>query len=122
MRKDIIVTALLSFCLTATLFMIATTRSQEYDPWADLNGDGKIDILDVVGLTDPESVTLSIYSYIYGPLYVEECFAVQSWVIRSADAIGAVTIPVPSEMFAFYINFADGTAAEAQVAYYLTYA
>lgn len=51
MKKDIIITALLTFCLTATLFMAATTRSQEYDPWADLNGDGKIDILDVVGTT-----------------------------------------------------------------------
>jgi len=51
MRKDIIITALLTFCLTATLFTVATTRSQEYDPWADLNGDGKIDILDVVGMT-----------------------------------------------------------------------
>jgi hypothetical protein len=51
MRKDIIITALLTFCLTATLFMIATTRSQEYNPWADINADGKIDILDVVGTT-----------------------------------------------------------------------
>ncbi len=51
MRKDLIIAVLLTFCFTATLFMVATTRSQEYDPWADLNGDGKIDILDVVGVT-----------------------------------------------------------------------
>jgi hypothetical protein len=51
MKRDIIVTALLTFCLTATLFMIATSRSQEYDPWADLNEDGIIDIFDVVGVT-----------------------------------------------------------------------
>jgi hypothetical protein len=51
MRRDIIVTALLTFCLTATLLMVATSRSQEYDPWADLNEDGIIDIFDVVGVT-----------------------------------------------------------------------
>jgi hypothetical protein len=51
MRRDIVITALLTFCLTATLFMIATSRSQEYDPWADLNEDGIIDIFDVVGVT-----------------------------------------------------------------------
>jgi hypothetical protein len=51
MRKDIIMTALLTFCLTATLFMIATTNSQTepaYDPWADYNADGTIDIFDIV--------------------------------------------------------------------------
>lgn len=179
MKRDIVITGLLAFCLTATLFMTATTRSQEYDPWADLNEDGKIDILDIVGLTtiygttgdstkdvtvtnwpvadqltvfwaqttsawssdcnasgfsqihltwhvkylvDPESVTLSLYSYIYGPSYIEESFAVQSWVIRNADAVGAATIPVPSEVFQFYISFASGTEAEAYCAYYLTYA
>jgi hypothetical protein len=42
---------LLTFCLTTTLSMIDTTKSQEYNPWADLNGDGKIDILDVVQVT-----------------------------------------------------------------------
>jgi len=51
MRKDIIITALLTFCLTATLFMMATTYSQTepaYDPWADYNADGTIDIFDIV--------------------------------------------------------------------------
>jgi len=50
-RKDLIIAVLLTFCLTATLSMIATTRSQEYNPWSDINGDGKIDILDVVKVT-----------------------------------------------------------------------
>jgi hypothetical protein len=57
MRKDIIITALLTFCLTATLFTVAATKSQEYDPWADLNGDGKIDILDVVAMTSIYATT-----------------------------------------------------------------
>lgn len=51
MRKDLIIAVLLTFCLAATLFMVAATKSQEYDPWADLNGDGKINILDVTGMT-----------------------------------------------------------------------
>lgn len=53
-RRDFVVTALLTFCLTALLFMVIPTKSQEtgeYDPWSDINGDGKIDILDVVSMT-----------------------------------------------------------------------
>lgn len=39
-----------TFCLTATLFLIAPIRSQtsgQYDPWLDANGDGKIDGKDI---------------------------------------------------------------------------
>ncbi len=57
MKKDIIITALLTFCLTATVFMVATSRSAEYDPWVDLNDDGKIDIFDVVGMTSRYAAT-----------------------------------------------------------------
>jgi len=57
MKKDIIITALLTFCLTATIFMVATSNSAEYDPWVDLNGDGKIDIFDVVGMTSRYAAT-----------------------------------------------------------------
>ena len=57
MKRDLIVTALLAFCLTATIFMVATSQSAEYDPWADLNGDGRIDIFDVVGMTSRYAAT-----------------------------------------------------------------
>jgi len=54
-KKHIVIAVLASFCLTSTLFMILPTRSQsddlEYNPWADLNEDGIIDIYDVVGVT-----------------------------------------------------------------------
>lgn len=46
-----------TLCLTASLFAAVPTESARtataatYDPWADLNGDGRIDIMDVVGLT-----------------------------------------------------------------------
>ena len=50
-RKDLVVTVLVTFCLTATLFMILPTRSLpaigEYDPWLDTNDDGKIDMKDI---------------------------------------------------------------------------
>jgi hypothetical protein len=48
-KKDLAIAILLTFCLTATLFMIVPTRSQvgQYDPWADINGDGIIDIYDL---------------------------------------------------------------------------
>jgi len=49
-KKDLVIVALLTFCLTVTLFMILPTRSQtgpEYDPWTDLNDDGVIDSTDL---------------------------------------------------------------------------
>jgi hypothetical protein len=48
-RKDLVIAVLATFCLTATLFMIIPTRSQigGYDPWADINDDGKIDMYDI---------------------------------------------------------------------------
>jgi len=45
MRKDVIIAVLATFCLTATLFMISS--SVGYDPWADTNDDGKIDMKDI---------------------------------------------------------------------------
>jgi len=50
-RKDVIIAVVAIFCLTASLFMVATSKSQtgsEYDPWADYNADGIIDIFDIV--------------------------------------------------------------------------
>jgi len=44
-RKDLIIAVLVTFCFTATLFLIVPTRSipsQSYDPMFDWNGDGKI--------------------------------------------------------------------------------
>jgi hypothetical protein len=53
-RKDLIVVALATFCLTVTLFTALPTRSQsgmgEYDPWIDSNDDGIIDIFDAIHL------------------------------------------------------------------------
>jgi S1-C subfamily serine protease len=50
-KKDMVIAVLITFCFTATLFMITPSSSQlsgrEYDPWLDLNDDGKIDILDL---------------------------------------------------------------------------
>jgi len=51
-RKDVVIAVLATFCLTSTLFMITTSKSQtgvgEYNPWADYNEDGVIDIFDIV--------------------------------------------------------------------------
>jgi len=51
MKKDLVVVVLVTFCLTATLFLTIPIRSspaeREYDPWADLDDDGKIGITDL---------------------------------------------------------------------------
>jgi hypothetical protein len=55
-KKDLIIVALATFCLTATLFMIRPTKSNpgagEYDPWMDLDDNGKINILDAIDLSN----------------------------------------------------------------------
>ena len=51
-RKEILI-VLATFCLTATLFSIIPVGSQgvrEYDPWYDINDDGKIDLKDYFGV------------------------------------------------------------------------
>ena len=45
MKKDTIIAVLATFCLTATLFMISSSLG--YDPWADINEDGRIDMRDI---------------------------------------------------------------------------
>jgi hypothetical protein len=54
-RKDLIVVALATFCLTASVFMIGSIKSAgvgEYDPWADINNDGFVDIYDAILLSN----------------------------------------------------------------------
>jgi len=52
-KKDLVIVVLATLCLILTLFTILPTHSSsstaalEYDPWIDVNGDGKIDITDV---------------------------------------------------------------------------
>jgi hypothetical protein len=44
---------LATFCLTATLFLVLPTQSSlgnGYDPWADMNDDGSINILDIANI------------------------------------------------------------------------
>lgn len=52
MRNEVLI-VLITFCLTATLFSIIPVGSQgvrEYDPWYDINDDGKIDLKDYFGV------------------------------------------------------------------------
>jgi hypothetical protein len=52
-KKHLVITALLSFCIAATLFMIIPIAGQEqpeYDPWLDINDDGYIGIDDIFTL------------------------------------------------------------------------
>ena len=76
-KKDLVIAVLITFCLTAMLFSVRFTRSQapgQYDPWLDINDDGKILIEDVawvakafgtsgdpirnVNVTNPRAITV----------------------------------------------------------------
>lgn len=49
-RKDVVITVLVIFCLTPTLFLVKSISSSygpTYDPWCDINDDGRIDIKDM---------------------------------------------------------------------------
>jgi hypothetical protein len=69
-KKDLIIVVLATFCLTCSMFIVLPRSSQNiiptpssssqstsssdpnpYDPWCDVNHDGKISILDVVDVT-----------------------------------------------------------------------
>jgi len=50
LKRKYMIIAFLTFCLIATFFMgvkTTTTSTTEYDPWADIDGDGDIDIFDL---------------------------------------------------------------------------
>jgi hypothetical protein len=59
--RKLLIVALATFCLTATLFMIKPTKSDlgpgEYNPWADVNNDGTVDIYDAIGLSNSFGLT-----------------------------------------------------------------
>jgi hypothetical protein len=45
MKRNVIIAVLATFCLTATLFMVSSSLG--YDPWADINEDGQIEMKDI---------------------------------------------------------------------------
>jgi hypothetical protein len=55
-KKYVIMAVLASFMLTGALFIVIPTRSSpgpgEYNPWADINGDGTVDIYDAILLAN----------------------------------------------------------------------
>ena len=71
-KKDLVIAVLITFCLTAMLFSVRFTRSQapgQYDPWLDINDDGKILIEDVAWVSraygttgDPINKTALLYN------------------------------------------------------------
>lgn len=54
-RRDLIIVALATFCLTSTLFMVVTSKSADspnWNPWADINDDNNVDIYDAITLSN----------------------------------------------------------------------
>jgi hypothetical protein len=58
-RKNMIIAIMITFCFTATLLMVIPIRSQNnsYDSWIDLNGDGRINMDEVVSTLDAFGTT-----------------------------------------------------------------
>ena len=51
LRRDVLVAVFITFCITSVLFAVKPIGSQttvQYDPWADINDDGKIDLKDII--------------------------------------------------------------------------
>jgi hypothetical protein len=51
LRRDVLIAVLATFCLTSSLFAVKPSGSQterQYDPWADVNDDGIINMKDTV--------------------------------------------------------------------------
>jgi hypothetical protein len=60
LRRDVLVAVLVTFCITSVLFAVKPIGSQTtmpYDPWADINDDGIIDIFDLVNLANKYGTT-----------------------------------------------------------------
>jgi hypothetical protein len=57
--KNMIIAIMITFCFTATLLMVIPIRSanNSYDPWIDLNGDGRINMDEVVSTLDAFGTT-----------------------------------------------------------------
>lgn len=82
-RKDVMLAVLATFCLAVTLFSLAPVRSsQPYNPWADIDDNGKIDMKDIGNVaarfmtsgdsTKPVEVsaynwTQNLYTIVLGP-------------------------------------------------------
>jgi hypothetical protein len=58
-KKDLVIAVLATFCLTATILMVVPIRSStnSYDPWLDYNGDGKINLQDLVQFANSYGTT-----------------------------------------------------------------
>jgi|GEM_PF-2975844 hypothetical protein len=55
LRRDVLIAVLATFCLTSSLFAVKPSGSQterQYDPWADLNDDGKISMDEIVRMCE----------------------------------------------------------------------
>ena len=53
LRRDVLIAVLATFCLTSALFAVkpsGSLSSKQYDPWMDINDDGRIDMRDITQL------------------------------------------------------------------------
>jgi hypothetical protein len=85
-RKDVILTVLATFCLTVTLFSLVPVRSSlPYDPWTDIDENGKIDMKDIgnvaaqFGTTGDPTKNVNVMNWPQPPLVNDPTFVNLTW-------------------------------------------
>jgi len=117
-RKDMIFAVLTTFCMCALMFTVMPIRSGlPYDPWADYNDDGKINMVDIANVAsqfmqtgDPtKNVTVTNWPQDRPPTAkkgVDELSIIDSFSGGTGNGEGAALgILAPTHRLKFVYNF-----------------
>lgn len=103
---------LVAFCLAATLFLAIPTRSSptanEYDPWADINDDGKINMYDI-------GYTAQRFGASGEPINKTDLLFQLEARIAALEALGSVTTDKIAEGAVITTKLADGSVTTAKI-------
>jgi len=127
-RKPVII-GFLAFCLIATLFIGATTSGDitnpsatvapEYDPWKDINDDGKINILDILGLavifgTEGTPIDKAAIAYNSTVVY-SHLYTTNTSEIDMEDTNLTITLVRPSDLLIMFSAEAHTNQSDGQI-------
>jgi hypothetical protein len=101
--RNMIIAIMITFCFTATLFMVIPIRSANspYDPWIDYNDDGKINLQELVllansyGTTGDPTKNVNVTNW-GGPIQLRRLWRIE-YYICSSNGARAILLRVSSE-------------------------